>query len=69
MNPEDETGYKKSSFSGNGGCVEVKKLKNGAKLRDTKDRSKPAHEYSREDWELLLDAVRGGAYDLPESDL
>lgn len=57
--------YKKSSFSGNGGCVEVAIEPDIVLLRDTKDPVKPAHEFSHEDWQLFLDAARGGVYDLP----
>jgi len=58
--------YRKSSFSGNSGCVEVD-LGDRVKLRDTKDLTKSEHEYSREDWRLFLEAARHGVYDLPES--
>lgn len=67
MLPEVGT-YVKSSISGNGGCVEVARSENGASLRDTKDRSKPANEIPAEDWRMFVDAADLGFYDLPEDD-
>lgn len=57
--------YKKSSFSGNGGCVEVD-IGETVKLRDTKDHEGPEQEFPREDWQKFLDAAYYGVYDLPE---
>jgi hypothetical protein len=53
--------WRTSSFSGggNGGnCVEVAPLRTGVAVRDTKDRSRAPHVYSRPAWESLLHALR-----------
>ena len=53
--------WRTSSFSGggNGGnCVEVAPVRSGIAVRDTKDRSRAPHVYSRPAWESLLQAVR-----------
>ena len=53
--------WRTSSFSGgNGGsCVEVAPLRAGIAVRDTKDRARAPHVYSRAAWESLLRAVAG----------
>ncbi|MGH3615549.1 MAG: DUF397 domain-containing protein [Pseudonocardia sp.] len=57
--------YSKSSFSGNGGCVEVRRLGDGGvSLRDSKDASKPAHKFTPEEWRAFLAGVRNGEFDL-----
>jgi hypothetical protein len=60
-----ENGYQKSTFSGGGGCVEVCRLANGnISLRDSKNRSKPAHEYTPAEWTAFLAGVRNAEFDL-----
>jgi hypothetical protein len=62
-----EVAFKKATFSAhNGGCVEVARPAAGSVLvRDTKDRSKPAHEYSDAEWQAFIDGVKAGEFDLP----
>lgn len=56
----------KSSHSGGGGCVEVAHLpEGGVAVRDTKDRSKAPHVYTRHEWESFLIGVKQGEFDLP----
>ena len=56
----------KSSASGANGCVEVAHLpKGGVALRDSKDHSKPAHVYTRAEWEAFLTGARAGEFDIP----
>lgn len=56
----------KSSASGGGGCVEIAHLpEGGVALRDTKDRTKAAHFYTRDEWQAFLTGVRNGEFDLP----
>lgn len=73
--------YKKSSYSGNGGCVEVKYVKasscyhggcvevgitaDAIYLRDSKNPDKPAHEFTPREWEAFLAGVRNNEFDLP----
>jgi hypothetical protein len=59
--------WRKSSFSGSGGnsdgCVEVGLIPGGpVALRDTKDRARPAHRYSADQWRHFLAAVRAGEF-------
>jgi Domain of unknown function (DUF397) len=56
----------KSSHSGSGGCVEVAHLpEGGVAVRDTKDRGKAPHVYTRHEWEAFLIGVKSGEFDLP----
>jgi hypothetical protein len=58
----DRPAWRTSTFgSGNGdGCVEVAPIPDGIAVRDTKDRTRTPHTYSRPAWESLLAAVRTG---------
>lgn len=56
----------KSSASGSGGCVEVAHLpEGGVAVRDTKNRSKVPHVYTRPEWEAFLIGVKNGEFDIP----
>ena len=58
-------GYRKSTFCSNGNCVEVRRLDDGnVLLRDSKDPSKPAHEFTSQEWTAFLAGVRNGEFDL-----
>ena len=58
--------YKKSSFSGAAGCVEVRLHDDGTiMLRDSKDVSKPPHVFTRLEWVAFVTGVRAGEFDLP----
>jgi Domain of unknown function (DUF397) len=60
--------YMKSSYSGNGGCVEVRQLADGTiGLRDSKDVTKPPHQFTAAEWKAFVAGVRAGEFDLPES--
>jgi hypothetical protein len=64
----DLTGLRwfKSSASSAGGCVEVAHLpEGGVAVRDTKDRSKAPHIYTRYEWEAFLIGAKNGEFDLP----
>jgi len=58
--------WRTSSFSGgengNGDCVEVAPLPDGVAVRDTKNRSRVPHVYSRTAWAALVAGVREGNY-------
>jgi hypothetical protein len=59
--------WRKSSFSGTNGasCVEVAFLPGGhTAVRDTKDRSLPAHRFSATAWQAFLAGIRAGEFDL-----
>jgi hypothetical protein len=53
-----------SRSSGNGQCVEVAITDEGVAVRDTKDRSKPAHTFTRPEWDAFVGGVKDGEFDL-----
>jgi hypothetical protein len=66
-----EVGWTKSSYCADCNCVEVSapggEGGDGLVLvRDTKDRSKPAHEFTREEWVAFIKGVKAGEFDLKE---
>jgi hypothetical protein len=55
--------YSKSSFS-NLECVEVAPLPNGTiSLRDSKDVSKPPHEFTQAEWAAFIAGAKVGEFD------
>jgi hypothetical protein len=64
----DLTGLRwfKSSASSAAGCVEVAHLLDGAvAVRDTKDRGKMPHVFTRHEWECFLIGAKNGEFDPP----
>lgn len=61
----DELRWRKSSFSGSqGSCVEVAPLDDGGVMvRDTKDRSLPAHAYTAAEWTAFVAGAKAGEFD------
>jgi hypothetical protein len=50
------------------GCVEVAHLPGGnVALRDSKDASKAAHVFDRDEWVAFIAGVKDGEFDLPAS--
>ena len=59
--------YTKSSFSGDAGCVEVRRLDDGSiGVRDSKDTSKPPHIFTVSEWQAFRLGMLAGEFDLPE---
>ena len=57
-----DPGWRKSSFSGNGGnCVEVGEARRDVLVRDTTDRSGPVLQFSPAAWRRFADQVKTGA--------
>jgi hypothetical protein len=57
--------FRKSSFSGGTGCVEVRRLGDGRiALRDSKDLTLPPHHFTATEWTAFLAGVRAGEFDL-----
>ena len=55
-----------SSYSAATNCVEVALLPGGGvALRDSKDRAKRPHVYTRPEWEAFLAGVKNGEFDPP----
>jgi phosphatidylserine decarboxylase len=65
VNPGDLHWFK-SSASAAGNCVEVAHLPGGGvAVRDTKDRAKTPHAYTRSEWDAFLIGAKNGEFDLP----
>jgi hypothetical protein len=62
---DDELRWFTSSFSGgnSNNCVEVAFLPDAVAVRDTKDRARPSHRYSTDDWSAFLAGVRAGEFE------
>jgi hypothetical protein len=62
--------YNRSSFCSGGSCVEVAALEDGwISVRDTKDRGKPPHMYTREEWADFVRGVKAGEFYFPASNV
>lgn len=64
----DLTGLRwfKSSASSTNGCVEVAHLPDGGvAVRDTKDRGKAPHVFTRHEWQSFLTGAKNGEFDPP----
>jgi Domain of unknown function (DUF397) len=57
--------WRKSSFSGGNGCVEVAVVGNRVAVRDTKDRRGPVLLFTADEWQAFLAGVQDGEFDLP----
>lgn len=55
---------KSTRSSGSGQCVEVMMTDNEVLVRDTKDRSAPAHRFTLSEWEAFVGGVKDGEFDL-----
>ncbi len=63
----DAAAWRKSSRSnGNGGnnCVEVAFLDTGVAVRDSKNRSGPALQFSAAEWTAFVDSAKAGSFDI-----
>jgi hypothetical protein len=62
----DSLHWFKSSASAAGNCVEVAHMPGGGvAVRDSKDRAKAPHVYTRHEWEAFLVGAKNGEFDLP----
>ena len=55
--------WRKSSHSGNNGCVEVAHSDDQIAVRDSKDPSGPMLLFTRREWQAFLAGVRDGEFD------
>jgi hypothetical protein len=55
--------WRKSSYSGNGNCVEVAVPEAGLAVRDSKDPQGPALHFTAEAWSAFLADVTSGAFE------
>jgi prepilin-type processing-associated H-X9-DG protein len=56
--------WRKSSHSGDNGCVEVAFLDGHVAVRDSKDRHGPFPRFTPAEWRAFLRGVRDGEFDL-----
>ena len=56
--------WRKSSFSGNTGCVEFRRTPSGVQLRDSKDSDGLVLEFTDHEWEAFLRGVANGEFNL-----
>ncbi|PRW64502.1 DUF397 domain-containing protein [Actinopolyspora mortivallis] len=62
--PSDAEFYKSSYSNDHQGCVEVAVAADGGRrLRDTKDRTRPAHYYTPTEWQAFVAGVKDGEFD------
>jgi len=57
--------WRKSTYSGLNGCVEVAFVGDQVALRDSKDRQGPVLLFSSAEWQSFLDGARAGEFELP----
>jgi hypothetical protein len=57
--------WRKSSYSGTNGCVEVAVADDGIAVRDSKDPGGPVLRYDAHEWEAFLAGVRNGEFERP----
>src|SRR5215475_1426074 len=63
----DNLHWFKSSRSASGACVEVAHLPGGGvAVRDSKDRGRAPHIYTRRQWAAFLAGVKNGEFDLAD---
>lgn len=55
--------WRKSTRSGNNGCVEVALDTTGVAVRDSKDRTGPVLLFTAHEWDAFLAGVRNGEFD------
>jgi Domain of unknown function (DUF397) len=56
--------WRKSTRSGNNGCVEVAFVEGRVAVRDSKDRGGPALIFTAHEWEAFIGGVRDGQFEL-----
>jgi hypothetical protein len=56
--------WRKSTRSGNNGCVEVAFVEDQVAVRDSKDRSGPVLVFTTHEWEAFVGGVRTGEFEL-----
>jgi uncharacterized protein DUF397 len=56
--------WRKSTRSGNNGCVEVAFVDDQVAVRDSKDRGGPVLVFTAHEWEAFVGGVRTGEFEL-----
>jgi Domain of unknown function (DUF397) len=57
--------WRKSTRSGNNGCVEVGFVQGRVAVRDSKGRGSPVLVFTAHEWEAFVQGVRDGEFELP----
>jgi uncharacterized protein DUF397 len=57
--------WRKSTRSGNNGCVEVAFAEDHVGVRDSKDRQGPILTFTPTEWTAFIGGVRAGEFELP----
>jgi hypothetical protein len=57
--------WRKSTFSGTNGCVEVAFVQGRVAVRDSKQRGGPVLVFTAHEWEAFLSGARSGEFDRP----
>lgn len=52
--------WKKSSYSGQGNCVEVAPLRDGIAVRDSKNPGGPVLRFGAADWQAFVSTIKAG---------
>jgi hypothetical protein len=55
--------WRKSTHSGNNGCVEVAFLEGHVAVRDSKDSASPVLVFTTHEWKAFLSGIRDGEFD------
>ncbi len=63
LTADSDLAWRKSTYSGNGNCVEVAVPESGMAVRDSKDPKGPALHFTGEAWTAFLAEVTGGAFE------
>jgi hypothetical protein len=64
MMPVEGSGWRKSSFSGVDGCLEVLRCHDEVQIRDSKDPDGPVLTFTTVEWRAFLCGVRHTEFDL-----
>jgi hypothetical protein len=57
--------WRKSTWSGPDGCIEVAFVEGRVAIRDSKDRSGPVLQFTAQEWEAFVGATRNGEFEFP----
>ena len=66
MSPFDGRWWRKSTFSGSGGCVEVLPTPGAVQVRDTKDREGSVLTFTHDEWRAFTQGVKNLEFDIED---
>jgi len=62
LSSEVSTSWRKSSYSGGTGCVEVRAVGSAIQVRDTKNPAGAVLSFTGPEWEAFIEGVRAGEF-------